>query len=220
MSKKLIVSLVIVGVVVAIVLILFWTLFGLSSVSVEFASSLENLTVSAEEIVEAGQFRMGSCVLFEGKRKSVEKIYAKAKENPNFAYIRVLNIETVFPNKFVIHVAEREELFAVNYNGQTLICDRDLRVLNTREEISVDENAAGEQAASGERTAVVEHAAFAGKPTIAEVCRAAENAFDGLSASDEHVILLDGLNILNDSVAVGVDKKLLCRFSQKQSLLF
>lgn len=126
---------------IAVILILFWTLFALSSVSVQYASTTINLNVGTEEIVEAGGFRKGACVLFEGKKKSVEKIYNHTKENENFAYLRILNIETKFPNKFVVHVAEREELFAVQHNGKFLICDRDLRVLKILEEfLSTKEN--------------------------------------------------------------------------------
>ena len=128
--------------VIAVLLILFWTLFGLSSVSVEFRSTTKNLTISSEEIVEAGGFRYGACVLFEGKKASINRIYKKSTENENFAYIRVLNIETVFPNKFVIHLAEREELFAAEHDGQVLICDRDFRVLRIVEDYeSTQENA-------------------------------------------------------------------------------
>ncbi len=130
MSKKLIITLCVIFGFVAVLLILFWTLFGLSSVSVKFSSTRENLTITEQEIVEAGQFRYGACVLFEGKKSSIQKIENMAKENPNFAYLRVVNIETVFPNKFVIHVQEREELFAVENEDRFLICDRDLRVLN------------------------------------------------------------------------------------------
>lgn len=130
MSKKLIITLCVIFGFVAVLLILFWTLFGLSSVTVKFSSTRENLTITEQEIVEAGQFRYGACVLFEGKKSSIKKIENMAKENPNFAYLRVVNIETVFPNKFVIHVQEREELFAVSYDEKFLICDRDLRVLD------------------------------------------------------------------------------------------
>lgn len=136
MSKKLIITLSVVFSVIAVLLILFWTLFALSSVTVNFKSTTENLSISNEEIVEAGEFRYGSCVLFEGKQKSIKKIYAHASENENFAYLRVLNIETVFPNKFVLHVVEREELFAVEYGDQFLICDRDFRVLKMQDTFS------------------------------------------------------------------------------------
>lgn len=133
MSKKLIITLSTVFICIAVVLILFWTLFSLSSVSVQFHSTTKNLTITNEEIVEAGQFRYGACVFFEGKNKSIDSINKKSKENPNFAYLKVLNIETVFPNKFIIHVAERAELFSVETDGQVLICDSELRVLKIGE---------------------------------------------------------------------------------------
>lgn len=124
--------------IIAVLLILFWTLFALSKVTVSFSTSLENLTVSKEEIVKAGEFRKGASVIFEGKTKSIKKIEKYVSKNENFAYIKVENIETVFPNKFVIHISEREELFAIPFQDNFLICDRDLRVLRIAPEYSSD----------------------------------------------------------------------------------
>ena len=136
MSKKWIITLSVVIGLVAVLLISFWTLFGLSTVSVEYNTTKENISVSDSEIVKAGQFKKHSCVLFGGKKKAVQNILDYAKTNENFAYIRVLNIETKFPNKYIIHVAEREELFAVENGTQFLICDRDLRVLRIEDSFS------------------------------------------------------------------------------------
>ncbi len=136
MKKKLIISLSVVFGFIAVLLILFWTLFALSKVTVSFSTSLENLTVSKEEIIKAGEFRKGASVLFEGKSKSIKKIEKYVSQNENFAYIKIENIETVFPNKFVIHISEREELFAVSCENKFLICDRDLRVLKKIDEFS------------------------------------------------------------------------------------
>ena len=141
-KKKLIITLSVVFSVIAVFLILCWTLFALSSVSVSFESTTQNLNVTEKEIVDAGKFRYGASVLFEGKKKSVENINNYASQNENFAYIRVVNIETVFPNKFVVHIAEREELFALEQNGKYLICDRDFRVLREADSFtSLQDNA-------------------------------------------------------------------------------
>ncbi len=130
MNKKLIISLSVLFSVVVVALILFWTLFALSSVSVQFHSTKINLQgLSDKEIVEAGGFKYGECVLFEGKKGYEKNLKNATKNNKLFAYIRVLNIETVFPNKMIIHVAEREELFSVVTEEHTYVCDRDLRVL-------------------------------------------------------------------------------------------
>lgn len=142
MRKKLVVTLSVVFFVITVCLVLCWTLFALSSVSVDFESTTKNLTVTEEEIVSAGQFRYGASVLFEGKQSSIDKIYSYASENENFAYIKIENIETVFPNKFVIHISEREEIYAVEHNSKFLICDREFRVLDIRETFeSTQENA-------------------------------------------------------------------------------
>ena len=129
MSKKLIISLSCIGAIVAIVLVLFWTLFALSSTSVQFHSTTKNLNLTEEEIIEAANFNYGSSVLFDGKKKYVKNLEDKALENANFAYLKVVNIETVFPNKMIIHIAEREQLFAIFHEDKFLLCDRELRVL-------------------------------------------------------------------------------------------
>ena len=105
-------------------------MFGLSKVVVAFDSTTINLTnLSQEEIVDAGQFDKGESVLFAGKEKYAKNIEKFAEQDKRFAYIKVVNIETVFPNKYVVHIVEREELFGIAYGEQFLICDRDLRVL-------------------------------------------------------------------------------------------
>ncbi len=129
MSKKAIISLSVCVGIMAVILISFWTLFALSTVTVDFKTTTLNLDVTEEEIVEAGDFQFGACVLFDGKSKYIENINNYALENPNFAYLEVVNIETVFPNRYVIHIAEREEVFAIKMDAEYLICDDDLRVL-------------------------------------------------------------------------------------------
>ncbi len=143
MSKKAIISLSVVLLIIAVVLILFWTLFALSAVTVEFSSSVINLNLTQEEIVQAAKFRYGASVLFEGKRQYIKNLENAVSQNENFAYLRVVNIETVFPNKFVVHVAEREELYAFEKDGQTYFCDRDFRVLRSADGSysSTEENA-------------------------------------------------------------------------------
>ena len=129
MSKKWIIVISVFVGFVGLCLILFWTLFGLSSIEVQYSSTTQNLTLSEEEIVQAGEFNLGSCVLFQSKKTNFKKLEKAVQTNENFAYLKVLNIETKFPNKFIIHVREREELFALENAGKFLICDREFRVL-------------------------------------------------------------------------------------------
>ena len=123
---------------IAAILISFWTLFALSTVIVDFKTTTKNLTITSEEIVDAGKFNYGASVLFDGKNKYIDNINSKIQENENFAYLEVVNIETVFPNKYVIHVAEREEVFAINLQDKYLICDDDLRILRIENEFQND----------------------------------------------------------------------------------
>lgn len=123
---------------IAAILISFWTLFALSTVTVDFKTTTKNLTITSEEIVDAGKFNYGASVLFDGKNKYIDNINSKIQENENFAYLEVVNIETVFPNKYVIHVAEREEVFAINLQDKYLICDDDLRILRIENEFQND----------------------------------------------------------------------------------
>ena len=140
MSKKLIISLSVVVGIIAVILILFWTLFALSTVEVDYKTTTHNLNISDEEIIEAGDFSYGACVLFDGKSKYVENIENHVAENENFAYLEVVNIETVFPNRYIIHVAEREEVFAVEHGEQYLVCDDDFRVLKIEENFESEKN--------------------------------------------------------------------------------
>lgn len=53
---------------------------------------------------------------------------ALEKNNP---YLKVINIETAFPNKLIVHCAEREELFCIDAGNELYyICDEDLKILN------------------------------------------------------------------------------------------
>ena len=120
MSKKWIITLSVLLACVSVVLILFWTLFALSSVTVQFHSTIKNLTLSENEIVKAGDFKYGSCVFFDGKKKYIRNL--EKQDDEKFAYLKVLNIETVFPNRYVVH-------FRAEIGGQAYILDHEFRVL-------------------------------------------------------------------------------------------
>lgn len=108
---------------VGLIILLSFTVFSLKSVEVSFRTSHYNITATEEEIVEKGEFNMGNSVFFQGKAKYAEKI---EESNP---YINVINIETVFPSKFIVHIAERQEIYAIPFENGHYICDEELRVL-------------------------------------------------------------------------------------------
>ena len=113
-KKWLIAGGVIIG-IVAIFLILLFTVFTLKTVDIKFHTSVDKLVGMQEQIIEKGDFRYNSTVVFHSKKGYVDKL------EKEFPYLEVVNIETVFPNKFVLHVAEREEVYAVKTENDFLI---------------------------------------------------------------------------------------------------
>lgn len=122
-AKKIIIALSGVLSILILLIILCFTAFSLKTVKIDFRTSLENITVSEKEILESGKFKKGGSVFFHGKNG-----YKKNLENFN-PYIKVVNIETVFPSTFVVHLVERQEVFAIAFEGGYYICDEELRVL-------------------------------------------------------------------------------------------
>lgn len=122
-KKWLIAGGVIIG-IVAIFLILLFTVFTLKTVDIKFHTSVDKLVGMQEQIIEKGDFRYNSTVVFHSKKGYVDKL------EKEFPYLEVVNIETVFPNKFVLHVAEREEVYAVKTENDFLICDENFKILN------------------------------------------------------------------------------------------
>ena len=87
-KKKLIISLSVVFGCIALMLILFWTMFGLSKVVVSIDSTTINLKgLSQEEIVDAGGFDKGESVLFAGKEKYAKNIEKFAEQDKRFAML-------------------------------------------------------------------------------------------------------------------------------------
>ena len=123
MKKKILIVLSSVMAVIVLIVILSFTLFSLRTVELDYRTNKTYITESDDEIIESGEIKMGGSVFFRNKNKYIEKIESK---NP---YIKVINIETVFPSKFVIHVAERQKVFAIEYNNQFYITDNEFKVL-------------------------------------------------------------------------------------------
>lgn len=128
---------------IGVIVILFFTLFALNNVSVDFKNETVMFQdeLTQNEIIQAGDFPNGACVFFINKQLNVEKI---EKMHP---YLKVINIETVFPNNFIIHCYEREELFAVQFDEKKYyICDEEFKILRiltleTDEYLSIQTNA-------------------------------------------------------------------------------
>lgn len=108
-----------------ILIILSSTIFALQSVSVCFLSTTNKLNGFGEQIVTSANFNFGQNVLFLNKNTYIKRI------EKEFAYIKILNVETIFPNKLVINAIERQDTFAVKLaNNSYAIIDDEFKVLN------------------------------------------------------------------------------------------
>ena len=111
---------------IGLIIILCFTLFGLNNIAVDFRNdtTLFNSELKKQEIIDSGEFASGSCVFFMDKNFISEKI---EKANP---YIKIVNIEIIFPNDIIIHCYEREEIFAIQFDDLSYyICDEELKIL-------------------------------------------------------------------------------------------
>ena len=114
----------------AILVTLAFTVFSLKTVKIDWRTSHANVTLSDQQLIDGGQFSFGSSVFFHSKKGYQEKIESLSP------YLDVVNIETVFPSTFVIHLAQRQEVYAFSSGQQTLICDQNLRILRLEQDFS------------------------------------------------------------------------------------
>lgn len=122
-NKKLAIFLVI-FVFLVVVVVLSSTVFSLQNVTLQFMSSTNILTGAEADIVKSGKFRYGENVFF-----STKSYYQKNMEKSN-PYLKVINIETIFPNGFCIHAIERNECYCIKLsNNKYAVVDEELKVL-------------------------------------------------------------------------------------------
>lgn len=122
-KKALIISSVILTIIVVIIILMF-TLFSLKSVELSFKTETLNITAEQTEQIEQKTLSYGGSVLFINKDKIVSEL------EKEFPYLKIVNIETQIPDKFVIHCAEREELFSIESNGKYYVLDEELKILS------------------------------------------------------------------------------------------
>ena len=124
--KKWIIALGVVLGVVLLAVILNFTLFSIASVEIDFKNYTQIFTEeSKENIIANSGIAKGTSVFSLSKKTATAKL---ERDNP---YLKVINIETVFPNRIIIHCAEREETYAVKASEKKyFICDADFKVLN------------------------------------------------------------------------------------------
>lgn len=133
MKRGWIITISVIVFVLGLLVLLSFTLFSLKEVKIDYRTSFSQ-ELNDEDIIDSGKFAYKSSVFFHGKKTYIENI-----EN-QFPFVKVINIETVFPSTFVVHIAQRQEVFAVKYNNSYLICDEELKILKIVDSFSNDRN--------------------------------------------------------------------------------
>jgi hypothetical protein len=58
--------------------------------------------------------------LFDLNGKSLFPAFVEKNLEKENSYLKVINIETIFPNKLIVHCAEREEFFSIKKNNSRM----------------------------------------------------------------------------------------------------
>lgn len=136
LSKKnkiiIIICSVIIGIIALVVLFSF-TLFAVRNIDVDYRSNTVNLTTTKSELIANSGIKKGGSVFFQNKSKYINNLERK------YPYIKVVNIETVFPSKLVLHIVERSEVYAVKDGEQYYICDNEFKVLRITDTFESDQ---------------------------------------------------------------------------------
>ena len=144
-SKRLVVLIVLLCFVVLLV-VLSSTVFTLQTVSLNWLTTRSLLADDdLDSLTSNVRVPIGESVFLFKKSDLKEDL---EKNNP---YLQVVSIETVFPNRAVVHVAERKQLYAIKISQENyIVLDKHLKILNI---ISADTLFA---ISEGNRPAIVE----------------------------------------------------------------
>ncbi len=137
-TKRLVILLSIFALIIMIV-VLSSTVFSLSKVQVSFVEVPTNYSIADEQaIIDSGKFDYGTSIFLVNKSSHIDKIEAQ------FPNLMVVNIETIFPNKLMIQVVERQEFLALYNSGQSTyyVVDGDMKVLRVVDNASAVSNVA------------------------------------------------------------------------------
>lgn len=106
MKNKKLIGFLIVLIFLAVLIVVNSTLFTLQKINVNWLTSKCNITMKDYDLIE--DVKMGESIFLINKSKITDALESKEP------YLRVVSIETKFPNKLVIHSAERESLYAIH----------------------------------------------------------------------------------------------------------
>jgi len=122
------------------VVILCFTLFRVNKVSLNFRNetTIFASNQSQKDAIKSAKINYNIPIFAVNKNKIKENI-----ESENY-YIKVINIETVFPNKLIVHCVEREELYYIKSDEMYFVCDSEFKVLSETKDVTLSQKSACE----------------------------------------------------------------------------
>ena len=124
MKNKRLTIILIILIFLTVFVVLSSAIFSLKIVELNFLSDIDVLTGQEEHIIDGGNFRYNENIFFSNKTNYVNNL---EKNNP---YLKVINLETKFPNKILINAVERNECFVIKLsNNKYAVVDEDMKVL-------------------------------------------------------------------------------------------
>lgn len=122
MKNKRLVILLSVFAFLVLIVVLCSTVFTVKKIQLQWITTKVNFVSSDEDIVN--DVKKGESVFLLDKKEITQKL-----EN-DFPYLKVVSLEIKFPNKLVIHSAERQELFTIKVKDNShYILDGECKVL-------------------------------------------------------------------------------------------
>ncbi len=110
--------------IVVLLVVLSSTVFAVSRIEVVWQSKTNHMQSRTEnEIITNSGLTTGTNVFLVNKEEAADKL------EKHYPYIKVLGIETAFPNLLKIHAIEREALFALYSGSSILLVDSEFKVI-------------------------------------------------------------------------------------------
>ncbi len=123
MKKGWIIALSVLLIVAITIVTLSFTLFTVQEVSINYRTSTD-YSYDDKKIIESSQIPYGNNIFFLNKSQLTSNI------EQAYPYLEVINIETKFPSSLIIHVKERQSVYAVKNGENFLLLDSQLKVLD------------------------------------------------------------------------------------------
>ena len=183
-----ILALIIAFAIIAVVLILFATVFLVRDISVGYSVKGEESVVSRQQIIDASGIKTNKNILFISESEATANIQSK------YPQIKVINIERKFPSEVIIYVTVRVPVVKVELDdGLFALLDRDMSVVDV---MTVDEVSAFETEKNYNLTSV----GFTLKSAAVKIGKiVSPSSSPELCVVQNCIMALENLDILNQS---------------------